>query len=245
MTTENRTVAIHLLPPEAGLESRDSIAVIVDILRASTTITSALVSGADCVYPCLTIEEARAIARENAALLGGERGGVKVEGFDLGNSPSAYSAEVVQDRQIAFTTTNGTKALHRSLNAGRIIVGSFTNLTATVSACLLATGPVEIVCAGTDGVVSGEDVLFAGLLATQLCDCGSIEPANDAARIAMDFSKANTENPSLLLKTVRASQGGQNLIKLGYDADIEFAANIDRFSVVPVYDAGTRSIRAS
>ena len=215
---------------------------IVDVLRASTTITSVLRNGAVGVIPCLSIEDARNAAEEHRALLGGERGGVKVEGFDCGNSPTEYTPELVRDRVLAFTTTNGTKALHRSLNASRIVIGSFVNLSAVVDFCVTTAADVDIVCAGTDGAISAEDVLFAGLLASKLVQFAQFQPADDATRIAVDFSTLNADNPPRLLDAVRASQGGRNLIKLGYDADIEFAANIDRFSIVPIYDPDTGQI---
>ena len=239
-----RTTRIHLLPPADGLPAGSGTAVVVDVLRASTTITSALHNGAAGVVPCLSIEEARAAAVKHGAVLGGERGGVKVDGFDCGNSPTEYTPELVTDRTLAFTTTNGTKALHRSLKAGHIVIGSFVNLTAVVDFCVNSTADVDIVCAGTDGAISAEDVLFAGLLASKLLSSGQFQPADDATRIAVDFSETNTDNPPRLLDAVRASQGGRNLIKLGFDADIQFAANVDRFSIVPIYDPNTGQITA-
>ena len=242
MSTESKTLRIHLLPPPEGLPRTD-LAVIVDVLRASTTIASALHAGAECVVPCLTIEAAREAAVTRGALLGGERGGVKVDGFDFGNSPTEYCSEKVAGKTIAFTTTNGTKALQLSLASREIVIGAFANLSGVTERCAVEP-QVDIVCAGTDGAISAEDVLFAGLLGSRLTDFHAFKPADDATGIAIDFSRANTENPPRLLEAVRQSQGGKNLIKLGYDADIQFAANIDRFSIVPTYDAESGSIRA-
>lgn len=241
MPREPRTVAIHLLPPADGLPQDSQLAVIVDVLRASTTIVAALEAKAMAVLPCLTIEDARNAASERGALLGGERGGVKLDGFDFGNSPSEYTSQTVGGQLVAFTTTNGTRALLKSVNANEIVIGAFVNLSAIVARCS-AGRSVDIVCAGTDGEISGEDVLFAGVLAQKLVDCGKFKPANDATQIAMDFSRTNAENPTHLLETVRQSQGGRNLIALGYNADIAFAANLDLCSVVPTYDAKSRLI---
>lgn len=243
MFTDSQTVRIHLLPPLDGLRKPTELAVIVDVLRASTTITAALAVGAESIVPCLTIEEAQSVAESQKALLGGERGGVKVDGFDFGNSPREYRSELVQDRTIAFTTTNGTRALRLSLAAEQIVIGSFVNLSAVQQLCSSST-TVDIVCAGTNGAISSEDVLFAGLLGSGLTDSHGFEPADDATGIAIDFSRRNTENPSRLLDAVRQSQGGKNLIKLGYDADIEFAANVNRFQIVPTYNAESGSIKA-
>lgn len=234
-----KTVTIHLLPPETGLSAGSQTAVVVDVLRASTTIISALEAGASSIFPCLSVENAMA---QHDCLRGGERGGVKLEGFDFGNSPTEYTADQVSGRTVAFTTTNGTRALLMSKKAGRVFVGAFANLSAIAEACIVADEVVEIVCAGTDGAISGEDVLFAGLLANRLAESAGFERGDDATQIAMDFSATNAENPSRLLEAVRQSQGGRNLISLGYDADIQFAANIDRFSLVPIFDADTRQI---
>jgi len=239
-----KNVRIHILPPTDGLPTRSGTVVIVDVLRASTTIVSALTNGAVGVIPCLSIDDARAAAQQYDALLGGERGGVKVDGFDCGNSPTEYPPHVVKDRVLAFTTTNGTRALHQSLNAAHILIGSFVNLTAVVNFCENTSADLDIVCAGTDGAISAEDVLFAGLLASKLIQTGQFRPADDATRIAVDFSETNADNPPRLLDAVRASQGGRNLITLGFDADIQFAANIDRFSIVPIYDPNTGQITA-
>ncbi len=236
-------VRVHLLPVKCDLPQTAKVAVIVDVLRASTTIASALSNGAVALIPCLSIDDARDAASTANALLGGERGGVKVEGFDCGNSPTEYTSELVKSRTIAFTTTNGTKALHKSLKADTILVGSFVNLSAIVAACQSHNADVDIVCAGTDGSVSGEDVLFAGMLAQRLIGTDQFAMGNDSAVIAIDFSIANTENSSHLLDAIRASQGGRNLIALGYDADIEFAANVDRFSIVPTYCPQSGSIK--
>lgn len=200
---------------------------------------SALDAGASSIFPCLSVENAQA---QHDCLRGGERGGVKLEGFDLGNSPTEYTPEKVGGQTVAFTTTNGTRALLLSKKAGRVFVGAFANLSAVAEACITAGEDVEIVCAGTDGSISGEDVLFAGLLANRLAESAGFQRGDDATQIAMDFSAANTENSTRLLETVRQSQGGRNLIALGYDADIEFAANIDRFSLVPIFDAVSRQI---
>ncbi len=237
-------VRIHMIPSADGLPTGSGTAVIVDVLRASTTIASALTNGAAGVIPCLSIEDARAAAQQHDALLGGERCGVKVEHFDCGNSPTEYTPDVVRDRVLAFTTTNGTRALHQSLNAAHIVIGSFVNLTAVANFCADTSADIDIVCAGTDGAISSEDVLFAGLLASELIQAGHFQPADDATRIAVDFSGRNADNPPRLLDAVRASQGGRNLIKLGFDADIQFAANVDRFSIVPIYDPDTGQITA-
>src|SRR5690349_17308087 len=127
-----RSLQVHLLPklfePD---ELRGSIAVILDILRASTTIIHALAHGAECVIPTEEIDEALRIKSSLPAgtvLLGGERDGLLIPGFDLDNNPFAYPKETVAGKTLVFTTTNGTRALKRALQADRILIGAFVNL---------------------------------------------------------------------------------------------------------------------
>ena len=112
--TMPKQVFVHFLPNLTTPERlADETVVVIDVLRASTTITWALASGASCVIPCLEVEKARAKAAEigTDVLLGGERAGELIEGFDLGNSPSEYTREMVDGKTIVFTTTNGTRAM--------------------------------------------------------------------------------------------------------------------------------------
>src|SRR5262245_1177144 len=122
------TYLLHTLADPDQLAG--GIAVMIDVLRASTTINQALAAGAKEVLPCLEIDDAQRLAAELPAgtyLLGGERRGGKIEGFDLGNSPSEYSPANVAGKSIVFTTTNGTRAIHTSRLAHAVLVGSFTN----------------------------------------------------------------------------------------------------------------------
>jgi 2-phosphosulfolactate phosphatase len=226
----NRQLNIHFLPNLASPDAfAGSTAVVIDVLRATTVISHALASGAKKVVPCLEIEEAREIAARlpaGEAVLGGERRGVLIEGFDLGNSPAEYSPERVAGRTVVFTTTNGTRAMHACREADRIMIASFVNLSA-VGLSLATSERVEIVCAGTDGEISREDVLAAGAIAQQL---GSGWTLNDSANLAQAaWSSASRE----LSEELRDSAGGRNLVALALAADIDTAASMDRFSQVP------------
>jgi 2-phosphosulfolactate phosphatase len=126
------SLAVHFLPAlVAPEELAAGDAVMIDVLRASTTITQALVSGATAVIPRAEVEEARKTAGElpaGTAVLGGERGGLPIQGFDVGNSPSEYTPAAVRGKSVVFTTTNGTLALVQCRAAARVLVGSFVNL---------------------------------------------------------------------------------------------------------------------
>jgi 2-phosphosulfolactate phosphatase len=242
-------VTVHLLPELfEPAELAGGTAVVIDILRASTTICHALDAGATKVIPCLTVEEAHAQAEktDDDVLLGGERGGVRIAGFDLSNTPMEYTSDVVAGKTILFTTTNGTEALHRSQEAERVLIGAFVNLSAVV-ACLSAEDrPIHLVCAGTNGAVSGEDVLFAGAVVAGVFENReNLVLGNDSARLALDFWRANSQNDANFRQAMRDSQGGRNLQKLGLTADIERAGERDLFDFVPVWHRGSNSVIVS
>jgi 2-phosphosulfolactate phosphatase len=243
-----RSVAVHWLPSLFSPEDVwGGIAVVIDVLRASTTIAQALFAGANAVIPCGEVAEAKVIAANLPAgsyLLGGERKGVKIAGFNLGNSPSEYTPDVVQGKTIVFTTTNGTKALNRCQLAERVVIGCFANLDAVAHAIGNSGLPVHLVCAGTDGELSAEDVLCAGAMVSDLLmfKGRSIISQHDANRLAYELYNSREHNEAQLLEAMRESEGGRNLIALGYDADIEWAARRNRFNIVPEYNPATGRI---
>ena len=240
------TLSVHLLPelfrPE---EVSGGIAVVIDILRASTTICHALEAGANSVVPCLSVEEARELKLQRPeVLLGGERGGVVIEGFDLDNSPRAYTAERVAGKTIVFTTSNGTKALLRCREAEAVVVGAFSNISAVVESLISRGLPIHLVCAGTNGAITGEDVLFAGAVVEKvLANSPTTHLANDSAQIAAQFWTANSESETTFKAAMHGSRGGRNLTQLGLAADIETACQQDLFNFVPVWDSQSNTIQ--
>jgi 2-phosphosulfolactate phosphatase len=226
------------------------IAVVIDVLRASTSMITALAHGADRVVPVANVDVARRSAATigAAAVLGGERGGIRIPGFDLGNSPLEYSAERVRGRTVVITTTNGTAALHACGGAREIVVGAIVNRTAVAATLrrLAVVDPrVHLVCAGTDGVVSAEDVLAAGAILDAAAIDGSEDSLDDAARAAVAFFRriaATSDVPGALVAEFRRSPGGSNLVDLGMAADLPVAAAIDSFSVVPRLDFASGSL---
>lgn len=239
-------INVHFLPElVAANDVAESCCVVIDVLRATTTIVEALAAGAASVAPCLTIDDARARREEigaDASVLGGERGGRPIAGFDLGNSPAEYTPARVSGRKVVLTTTNGTKALLHCRAAREILVAAFVNLAAVSVRLrnLAHTLPINIVCAGTDGIITREDVLAAGALVAQLDPAAAM--LNDQAQIARDawLAVAAVHSGSALqprlIEAMRVSRGGRNLIEIGMAMDIELAARIDRHGIVPVYD---------
>ncbi|MBI1247117.1 2-phosphosulfolactate phosphatase [bacterium] len=223
-------------------------AAVIDVLRATTTIVHAIAHGADFVTPLLTIEEAKEEASKNkSALLGGERGGERIEGFDLGNSPAEYTPEVVGGRQILFTTTNGTRAMQACRQASEIFIAAFVNLTSLCNDLADHTH-ISVVCAGTDGEITREDVLLAGAIVDQLTlEKDNSVGLNDQAQIAADAwqdAKIGLTRTTLT-ERLKQSRGGRNVLRIGLETDIEIAATLNKFEVVPRLDPKTWKITAS
>lgn len=237
----------HRMPVGA---TAGGIAVVIDVLRASTTMITALANGAVRVVPVADVDEARRIAAdvEPPVLLGGERGGLRLPGFDLGNSPLEYGPARVAGRTVVITTTNGTAALQASRGAREILVGAIVNRSAVAAAIRGLAGPgdaVHLVCAGTDGLVSAEDVLAAGAIldAAMLDDPGHV--LDEAAGRAVEMFRATAAAADLagaLVAEFRRAPGGSNLVDLGMEVDLPVAAAIDAYSVVPRLDRDSGSL---
>ncbi|MBM3437601.1 MAG: 2-phosphosulfolactate phosphatase [Bacteroidetes bacterium] len=165
----------------------DKQVLVIDILRATTSMVVMLENGATSVRPVAGVEEALRLKQENPALLiAGERNGFKVEGFEFGNSPQEFTPERVRGESLVITTTNGTQALSLSLAASHIWVGGFLNMNALVASICDTKKDVFLFCAGWKGHVNLEDTLFAGAVAQQLVDKGWAV-ADDATRAAMSL----------------------------------------------------------
>jgi 2-phosphosulfolactate phosphatase len=230
---EERPVHVHLVPSLAAPGSlTGGVAVAIDVLRATTTIVHALAAGCASVIPCAEVDEAKKTAatlRPAKLLLGGERGGILIPGFDLGNSPREYTARACKKATLVFTTTNGTRAILRAAEAERVLIAAFVNYSAVCELLRTDPRPVHIVCAGCEGEPALEDTLLAGAIVDFLCDQQEVA-LNDSARLAWD----SFENHGRVLRgALEVAAHGAHLVALGYDADIRVAADVDRFFLVP------------
>lgn len=205
-------------------------------------MVTALANGAATIWPHASIEAARQASKEiTESLLCGERGGKIIEGFDCGNSPREFTAEKVHGRTLVHCTTNGTKALESCRGADRVLIGAFVNCQAVVEE-LKRSEKAIVLCAGTDGEVTGEDVLFAGAIARGLCAGSGEITLNDQAQIALGFwdsLPAKTGDGKTLRDILAGCRGGRPLVKLGYDGDIDFCAQLSIFDLVPELDQGS------
>ncbi|MFQ5606584.1 MAG: 2-phosphosulfolactate phosphatase [Candidatus Zixiibacteriota bacterium] len=219
------------------VEGRQVVA--IDVLRASSTMVTALANGARGIVPVSepsqAVEVRAKLGTENA-LLGGERNCVKIENFDLGASPLEYSPGVVTGKTIAMSTTNGTRLFTMFRYSGAVWVGCFLNLGAICKAVAGDGADVALLCAGSDGDFSTEDTLCAGAVIDGLADRYAGELSlNDSAKLALLHYNANRE---WLLEAFMGGEHGRRLIQLGFQTDIAFAARIDRYGIAPLFSSG-------
>ncbi|MCA8993416.1 MAG: 2-phosphosulfolactate phosphatase [Planctomycetaceae bacterium] len=238
-------LSVHLLPSLMSAPvPAGNVAVLVDILRASTTITHAFAHGVKEVLPCQTVEAAltRAESLPERPLLGGERKAVLIPGFDLDNSPFSYTRERVSGKTAVFTTTNGTRVLNQCREAAEVLVGAFVNREAVADRLRSESRPIHIICAGTDGFLTAEDILFAGALATDLLPAP--ESADVQTQLALDFWQRHGKSDDFR-RTMMQSRGGQNLCALGKEQDVEYAMTQNQFDVVPLWTPESDRFSAS
>jgi 2-phosphosulfolactate phosphatase len=240
---------VHLHADRVAPEAlAGGVVVVIDAIRASVTIAKALREGAAAIVPVLTAEDARAKADAlrgagERVLLGGERGGVLIEGFDLDNSPFSYTRERVAGRTIVFTTSNGTAGLLHSRHAAKVIVGSFVNLTRVCEAVAGEARPVHIVACGTRSDISLDDVLVAGAMTRLLHVAGRGTPSDDSWQVASHlWHHISKGGQDAIVDAMCASRGGRNMVTLGLRRDVELCSAIDAVAVLPVFDAASGRI---
>ena len=217
--------------------------VIVDVLRASSTICTAFANGAKDLIPIEDMATAGRILSnldEEICVSGGERDGLKFDSFQLGNSPLEYTEEIVSGKTVVLKTTNGTNAIIASRSSGSMIIGCFTNASAVVNHVQDAE-ELSIVCAGWRGVPAVEDCLFAGYLVDELRQLKEGISLNDGAILSMN-SYLQTKNQ--LSEAILASDHGQRLVDLGFEEDVTYCSSLDLVDIIPVYK-GDRIITES
>ncbi len=209
-------------------KSDDRTVVVVDILRATSCITTAFAYGIQSITTFASLDDCRAM-KTKGYFTSGERDGKKVEGFDLGNSPFEYMAENLKGENIAFTTTNGTQAIAKSMDAKEIVIGSFLNLSAVAKHIRQCQYDVLIVCAGWKGRFNLEDTLFAGALIESLQK--DIELECDAPQACLHLYKLAKSN---MIEFLKEASHVKRLANLNIFEDIKFCLTIDKYDVVPI-----------
>jgi 2-phosphosulfolactate phosphatase len=220
------------------LQLRDKNVVVLDVLRASSTITVALNNGAREIIPVASIESAVKISGSlfgEVTLRGGERNGKTIEGFNLGNSPLEYNESAVKGKSIIYCTTNGSVAMAKSRYARTLIVGSFLNLTTVVDFIREEKKDFLFICAGrlnSIGYFSLEDAVCAGMMIQKLMKDESLEiTLSDSAKAALALYKSFGRS---ILKMLKISEHGKYLIEIGFADDLKICAAVDSIPVLPV-----------
>jgi len=205
--------------------------VVTDVLRATSTMVAALEIGVSNIIPVASRAEASAFIGKEGFLVAGERDGIKVEGFDLGNSPLGLLAhrEDLQGKTLVMTTTNGTKALKESAGADHIIIGALNNASAVAKAVLPFEKDILVVCAGWKNRVNLEDTLFAGALSELLKNDVSIY--GDAAIMSQQLFVAHQHN---LFEAIKNATHYKRLKSHGIEDDIKHCMTMDSSDVVPI-----------
>ena len=232
-----KTIDVCLSPDLMHLfDVRDKTVVIIDILRATSCMTTAFAHGINSITPFAKLEDCIAM-KAKGYFTAGERDGKKVDGFDLGNSPFEYMDEKLKGQKIAFTTTNGTQAIAKAIEAREIVIGSFLNLSAIAKHLLDGDNNVLLVCAGWKGKVNLEDTLFAGAVVDSVK--GHIEPDCDAPLAAQQlYSIAKNDMVGFLANASHVKR----LAKLNIHKDIRFCMTTDQYDIVPRLNTGVLKV---
>ncbi len=208
----------------------DAIVVIVDVLRATSAICTAFLNGVERIIPVESIEEAKKY-KKKGFLVAAERDGNVLDFADFGNSPHNFSSERVNAKEIVYSTTNGTQAIHLARESHMVVIGSFLNLSALAHWIISENHDVVILCSGWKERFSLEDTIFAGALSQQLIDSGKFATICDSSLAACDLWSLAKDD--LLGYIQKAAQRGR-LKKIGQDDAIEFCHQIDITDKIPV-----------
>ena len=229
MAKEKKKIRVSLSPALLKKEHlENSIVVIIDILRATTSMCVALDFGAKSIIPVKTIEECKAY-KEKGYLVAAERNAVPVEGFDFGNSPFSFMLPTIKGKTIVMSTTNGTRAIHAAKNAKEIVIGAFANQTILQDYLRTKNEDVILLCSGWKYEINIEDTIFAGAVINELS--GIFELGNDAAFMAMHLYKEADRRKRFFMQS---STHFQRLIEMDLQADVKYSLRRDSHNVIPI-----------
>lgn len=212
---------------------KDTIAVVIDIFRATSTICAALDNGAKAVIPVATVEECfRLESMQEHLITAGERDGRIIEGLKGGNSPLEYTPKVIKGKFLALTTTNGTRLLHKVKAADEVVAGSFLNLEALCNYLVQQKKHVLLACAGWRDKVNLEDTLFAGAVINRIGE--QFEINCDSSYIAKSLFEQAQEKPSLL-DYLKAGSHYHRLSRFHLEEDMKYCCSLNKHPVVPIF----------
>lgn len=233
---------LEVCPSPALLKLYDittSIVVIIDVLRATSTICTALNNGAKEVIPVATVEDCIRIGESLGAVTAGERDGIIAKGLQHGNSPFEYPVEFIRGKTLVLTTTNGTRLLHLASGARKIITGSFPNLSSVCEFLVTQKQPVLLGCAAWKDRINMEDMLFAGAVINRVKDHFTV--AGDAALIAETLYLKGRGD---LFSALKSATHFQRLSRHGLEKDIRYCLTPDLAPALPLLEDGKLVDRA-
>ncbi len=231
-------VDLYPLPTLGRKDLMGKTAVVIDALRATSSMVTAVQNGCREIVPVSEVTEAIEMAARlgrKGVLLCGERGGLPISGFDLSNSPLEYTPERVAGMTLVMTTTNGTQAVAAVREGKRVLIGSFLNASAVAKKAMAFGDDLVIVCAGTQGRYSSDDVLAAGAILAALTKEGVELSLDDMANTAR---KLYEDAASDLHGALSGTTHYEKLRALGMGADLDFCLRLDAMDSLPVYAGG-------
>lgn len=208
--------------------------VVIDVLRATTVMVTALENGASCIYPFKEIDEAKEKwGVKKDGFLAGERKGLKIEGFKFGNSPLEFTKEAVQGKEIFMTTSNGTRAIENALSADNLYIACYLNISAVSEKLLESRKDVVILCAGTDDEFSLDDSLCAGMIIKKISE-KEILKMDDLGLALKKIADLTSDIKGVLAESKHYSY----LKSIGCEKDLDYCTMIDIFNITPFYKNG-------
>ena len=206
-----------------------NLVVIVDILRATSSICAAIQNGVKSILPVATVEEARKM-KNKGYMVASERDGYVLDFADFGNSPFNFTPEIVKGKEIVYSTTNGTRCIHKASHSKAVLIGAFLNISSLTDWLIQQDSPVLILCASWKDRFSLEDTVFAGALAERLLGSGKYESVCDAVTASVDlWSIAKTDLSGYIQKSAQKGR----LASKGLDDCIEYCLTADLTTVIP------------
>ena len=237
MTDYTKPVLFTCLSPSLLhlYDVQDTIVVIIDVFRATSTIATVLYNGAAKILPVDSVQRCIELGQETGGITAGERDGRIAEGLQYGNSPLEYTREFIENKTLVLTTTNGTKLLYKAVDqgAGTIVTGSFANLSAVVDFLIASAKNVLLACAAWKDKVTLEDTLFAGAVVERVRPYFTIHCDSSLAAEKLYYQQKDT-----LWEFVQQTTHYHRLAAYGLEEDMRYCITIDAANVLPLYKNG-------
>ena len=209
----------------------DTIVVVIDILRATTAMCTAFHYGVEKMIPVATVEEATEY-KNKGFMVGAERNGIALGGFDFGNSPFSYMTDKIKDQTIVISTTNGTQAIEAAKDAYQVVIGAFTNITALCEYLISQNKSVLLLCSGWKNRFNWEDSMFAGAVTNRLLNAGMHKTGDASMAMAFLYDQSQKN----IIKFLRNSSHAERLAAMGLKKDIKYCFQLDKTTVIPVLE---------